>query len=470
MNARYIELSEEIIGQISAGKLTQGQRMPAIRKMTRQHSVSVTTALNCYHRLQEQGWLYSVPQSGFFVSQPLDKLGVPVFPRFKAQVSKPRAAALVPPSQRGPLFSAQLSPALIPMAVLNRALVRGNLKSGDTLYQYPDPQGEVSLRNALASHFSQQYFPLDSDNLVITNGCMDAVRTALEITTKAGDAVAVSSPCFNGLLSLLENMGRLVVEIPCDQDGLDLLQLEQYMADQSVTACLLSANFINPQGICLSVQQKKKIAELAAQYSIAVIEDDVFLELSYNQLAPLPIKNWDSEGWVIWCGSVSKTLAAGYRLGWCDPGRYFQRYLAHRDALSISVNQLAQNAVSEFVMSGQYIKHLRRLRLALAARAYSYHQLLRQYLPAAARISAAEGGLVIWVQISGLDIKKLLDKCKSQGIHFRIGSEFSSLNLYADCFRLNIGWAVCEESGSEGWQKLRQQLIDLCALVKEVAG
>ncbi|OUS25513.1 aminotransferase ['Osedax' symbiont bacterium Rs2_46_30_T18] len=470
MSARYIELSDEIIEQISTGKLAQGQRMPSIRKMTRQHSVSITTALNCYHRLQEQGWLHSVPQSGFFVSQPLDKSGVPIFPKFKAQVSKPRAAALVPPSQRGPLFSAQLSPALIPMAILNRALVRGNLKSGDTLYQYPDPQGEMSLRNALASHFSQQYFPLESDNLVITNGCMDAVRTALEITTRLGDAVAVSSPCFNGLLSLLENMGRLVVEIPCDQGGLDLLQLEQHMADQSVTACLLSANFINPQGICLSVQQKKKIAELATQYSIAVIEDDVFLELSYNQVAPLPIKNWDSDGWVIWCGSVSKTLAAGYRLGWCDPGRYFQRYLAHRDALSISVNQLAQNAVSEFVTSGQYIKHLRRLRLALAARAYSYHQLLRENLPAAARISAAEGGLVIWVQITGLDSELLLDKCKNQGIHFRIGSEFSSLNLYADCFRLNIGWAVCDERGSDGWQKLRQQLIDLCALVKETTG
>ncbi|EPJ48388.1 MAG: putative aminotransferase [Osedax symbiont Rs2] len=467
MSARYIELSDEIIGQISTGKLTQGQRIPSVKKMPRQHGVSVTTALNCYHRLQEQGWLYSVPQSGFFVSQPLDKLGVPVFPRFKAQVSKPRAAALVPPSQRGPLFSAQLSPALIPMAVLNRALVRGNLKSGDALYQYPDPQGELSLRTALAGHFSQHYFPLDSDNLMITNGCIDAVRTALEITTKPGDAVAVSSPCFNGLLSLLDNMGRLVVEIPCDQDGLDLLQLEQHMADQSVTACLLSANFINPQGICLSVRQKKKIAELANQHRIPIIEDDVFLELSYSQLAPLPIKNWDSAGWVIWCGSVSKTLAAGYRLGWCDPGRYFQRYLAHRDALSISVNQLAQNAVSEFVMSGQYIKHLRRLRLALAARAYSYHQLLRENLPAAARISAAEGGLVIWVQISGLDSKKLLDKCKSQGIHFRIGSEFSSLNLYADCFRLNIGWAVCEGRGSDGWQELRQQLIDLCTQVRE---
>ena len=164
---------------------------------------------------------------------------------------------------------------------------------------------------------------------------------------------------------------------------------------------------------------------------------------------------------------MSKTLAAGYRLGWCDPGRYFQRYLAHRDALSISVNQLAQNAVSEFVTSGQYIKHLRRLRMALAARAYSYHQLLREHLPAAARISAAEGGLVIWVQISGLDSKLLLAKCKSQGIHFRIGSEFSSLNLYGDCFRLNIGWAVCADNADPGWQQLRQQLTVLCALVKE---
>jgi DNA-binding transcriptional MocR family regulator len=468
MTARYVELCENIIDNIVNQRLLMGQRMPSIRKFTQLHQVSMTTAINCYQRLQEQGWLQVKPQSGFFVSQPLDKKITPLFPTFKAQIRQPKMGNSLSSHLDGPLHSAQLSPELIPQEVLARCLRRGNLKHGDRVYQYPDYQGTTALRQALARHFSDQYFPLQAEALVITNGCIDAIRTAIEVTTKAGDAIAVSSPCFNGLLKLLENMGRMVVEIPCHQSELDLVQLEHHLATKSVTACLLSANHINPQGICLSNQQKRRIAELAQQYQIPVIEDDIYLELGYATVSPLPIKYWDKSGWVLWCSSVSKTIAPGYRLGWCEPGRFFKQYLYYRSVQSFGVNHPVQNAICEFIDSGQYLKHLKQLRLTLAQHALDYHVLLREHLPPQARLSAADGGMVIWIQIAGLDSQQLLTAARAQGIFFRGGNEFSTLDLYQDCFRLNIGWSIAGDCALSPEGQLRQQLISLCALISQL--
>lgn len=224
----------------------------------------------------------------------------------------------------------------------------------------------------LAKHFSEQYFHISADKLVVTNGCIDAIRTAIEVTTQIDDTVAISSPCFIGLIELLANMGRLVIEIPFHREQLDFLQLETHMSKGEVDACLFSANHIIPQGICLSSKQKEQLAFLAERYEVPIIEDDVYLELNYTNTTPLPIKHWDKSGWVIWCNSISKTLGSGYRLGWCEPGRYFNKYLEHRAVQTFGVNIFIQSAIAEFLYSGQYLKHLRKLRLAINQQMLSY--------------------------------------------------------------------------------------------------
>ncbi len=105
---------------------------------------------------------------------------------------------------------------------------------------------------------------------------------------------------------------------------------------------------------------------MAATYRIPVIEDDVYLELGHGRITPLPAKHWDKEGYILWCGSVSKTLTAGYRLGGCLPGRYFDRYLQQRNTQSFGVSSPIQLALADFINSGQYRTHLRKIRLALA--------------------------------------------------------------------------------------------------------
>ncbi|MGR6779196.1 PLP-dependent aminotransferase family protein [Moritella viscosa] len=472
MAARYITISDNIINDIDKGILLVDKRMPSLRQFTQLHNVSMTTANNCYQRLLDLGWLYAKPKIGYFITQPLNKQNTPIYPQFNAQVATPKVDQSIVQGLRGQFYTAQLPEDLIPQDILNRCLRRVNQRIGSDLFAYPDHQGDVALRSALANHFSQQHLPLKSDNLVITNGCIDAVRSAIEITTNPGDTVAISSPCFNGLLNLLENMGRLVLEIPCYQSQLDLDQLESLLKDKRISVCLFSANHINPQGFCLSNQQKQRIAELATDYQVPVIEDDICLELSYSNITPLSIKYWDKSGWVLWCSSVSKTIAGGYRLGWCEPGRFFNAYLQLRSVQFFGVNNIVQHTVCEFINTGHYSKHLKKLTATLAAHARQYHSLLRELLPKNTKISVPEGGMVIWLQLDNMDSQSVLNEALKKGISFRAGSEFTTLEYYQNCLRLNIGWSIVknEKDSAEKQEKslaLRAQLICLCGLINE---
>jgi len=472
MTARYISISDKIINDIDNGVLATEQRMPSLRKFTQLHEISMTTANNCYQRLVELGWLISKPQIGYFVSHPFNKKTTPNYPYFYPEVRTPAPQKRLSHELEGPFYTAQLPPQLLPQAILERCLYRANRRAKADILNYPDHQGSLNLRHTLGAHFSEQHFPLNGKQLVITNGCIDALRSAIDVTTAPGDVIAVSSPCFNGLLNLLQSLGRVVIEIPCYQSQLDLVQLEQLLQQKRISACLFSAKHINPQGFCLTNKQKQKIATLAQQYQTPIIEDDIYLELSYSNSNPLPIKYWDNTGWVLWCSSISKTIAAGYRLGWCEPGRYFKQYLQYRSAQFMGVSSITQNMLGEFINSGQYTKHLKKLRYTLALHAVQYHQLLRDLLPSQTKISVAQGGMVIWMQLDGMDSKAVLACSLQQGIAFRAGNEFTTLTHYQDCLRLNIGWPIVstEKHTPEQQietQQLREQLILLCRLINE---
>jgi DNA-binding transcriptional MocR family regulator len=472
--AKYIQLAESVIDNIENEQLTIAQRMPSVRKFSTLYNVSITTALNCYQRLEDLGWLYSKPQSGFFVTQPLGKVIAPQFPSFKSEISTPKTFKQSSVAINSPFYVSQFSPELLSAKAFESCFRRSHKKNQHLANLYPESQGTKDLRVVLAKHFSEQYFNISAEKLVVTNGCIDAIKTAIEVTTKAGDTVAISSPCFIGLIDLLANMGRKVIEIPFHQAQLDLVQLEAHMSEGQLNACLFSANHINPQGNCLSSAQKQALARLAECYEIPIIEDDVYLELNYTNTTPLPIKHWDKSGWVLWCNSISKTLGPGYRLGWCEPGRYFKKYLEYRAIQTFGINIFVQSAILEFFYSGQYIKHLRKLRLTINQQMLSYYQILNENLPATTRISTPHGGLVMWIQIPELDSDKLLNEAIKHNIYFRVGSEFSTIGLYRDCFRINFGWPIHSKLTTNDVDdkyvmdaaQRYQQLLTLCQLVK----
>ena len=446
---RYKTIADQIISDIEQGTRVAGTRMPPLRALTKLYGVSMTTALNSYRLLEELGWIVAKPQSGFYVTQPLAEQKTPTPPSFQSRMtdpnqghSKPFIAPSVINPGPGPLGISQMCPSLMPTDALQRSLKRGIQRLGRRLHDYPDRQGEKTLRHALERHFLAYGFPFSADELVITNGCMDAVRVALEATTRRGDAVAISSPCFSGLLELLAGLSRKVVEIPYTEEGIDLIQLEQHLKNGTVKAGLFSTSHMNPQGTSLSPAQKQALAALASQYKTPIIEDDVYMELGYEKVTPLPAKHWDSDGYILWCGSVSKTLTAGYRVGWCLPGRYLPDVVRSNEFSHFGVNSPIQMGLADFIATGQYHSHLQKTRLRLANQMRQYRNALVGLLPADAALSNPTGGMVLWVQVPGLNTTELIKAAQQKGISFRIGSQFTTLPLYHDCFRINAGWPL----------------------------
>lgn len=454
----YQDLAQNIMSNIDSGEYSVGQKMPSIRMFSQQHGVSINTALNCYELLQEKGYIQSKPKSGYFVNLPYVKSAVMQLPYFESKVMK--TDPVQPDKQFHPFVTGQLAPELIPYKPLIRCQNSVQQRHGPKLMAYGHTSGELQLKTMLATHFTKQGFIFNSDDLVINNGALDAVRIALEVTTQPGDTVAVSSPCFNGILMLLQALGRKVLEVPSTDEGIAMDQLEHYMSLGILQACVVTANHQNPLGNTWSLSQKKKMAELANQYQIPVIEDDLYIELVYQDVPPLPIKHWDQAGYIIWCSSVSKTLAPGFRLGWCLAGRYKEQYLLRRRVETLGVNRLSQLTLAEYIGTGQYDKHLKKLRLQLAAQIQEYRNILAANLPQSAAISLPHGGLVIWVQIPGLDTQELSDELENREIYIRTGAEFSLREFYGDFFRVSCGWPLDETRKTE--------LLEICDVVKQM--
>jgi len=461
---RYTQLAEHCVQQIEAGQLPLHSKMPSLRKFKQLHNVSMTTALNCYQHLESLGWLIAKPQSGYYVAQKsllTDNIKSPTLVSFQSTTTEPKAPKLYNPFvDPCPLGIARYAPELIPVEKLQQSFKRAMKQQGDKISHYPNPQGEVILRENLSEHFKGMDFHFAAAECVITHGCLDAIRTAIEITTQVGEAVAISSPCFSGLLELLGSMGRRVVEIPSVDQGIDLEQLQSQMQLGNIKAGLFCTSHMNPQGLSMSAQQKQKLVELATQYKIPIIEDDVYLELGYQGVIPLPAKHWDRDGYILWCGSLSKTIAAGYRLGWCLPGRYLHAYLQHRLFANQGVTSPLQLAMADFIRRGDYLKHLKKIRLHLKQQSLQFITYLQKNLPENSKISQPAGGFVLWVEVADLNTAKLRKLALDNKLDIRIGENFSTLDLYPHCFRLNIGFNIIDP-------QVEYQLTVLMKLIKD---
>ncbi len=465
---RYKAIVEQIVTDIREDKLSPGQRMPSLRKLASQYQVSMTTALNSYRSLEQSGWVIARPQSGFFVSSLKVQSRQPRQPQFRSRPSTLSDTASLRFTNEtahvsGPFGISQLAPDCLPVKALEKSIKRGMQSLAEQIHQYPDPQGLEELRHALSSHFTQSGLPFTAQELVITGGCIDAVRLALEVTSKPGDGVAISSPCFNGLLELLANMSRKIVEIPCTEQGIDLAQLEQHIKNGEVSTGLFSSSHMNPQGTSLSIEQKKQLAALANKYRIPIIEDDIYAELAYDKALPLPVKSWDKNGYVLWCSSISKALSAGYRLGWCLPGRYQEEMIRHCRIHMLGHNTVVQAGLADFIKTGQYRKHLNAVRSVLFKNICAYQKLLQECLPDGSAISQPGGGMVLWIQVPGLDAEQLRSDAESLDIDIRSGSFFTTRRLYRDCFRINTGWAL--DDAYDDTRTVEQALRQLLTLV-----
>ncbi|KAA2240344.1 PLP-dependent aminotransferase family protein [Chitinophaga agrisoli] len=449
----YNEIAQGIAGQIRNGVLKPGDRLPSVRTLCQEHNIGMNTAKRVFLELEAQSLIDSKPQSGYFVSpQSYRRLPLP-------EVSRPSLVA----NDREPdeliskvyanmgredltLFSiAAPSGDLLPLAKLKKEIVHATreLNGGGTAYE--SVQGNLNLRRMVAVRSLGWGGKLHENDLITTSGGMGALSFSLMALGKPGDTIALESPCYPGILQLALSLGLKVLELPTHPvTGVEIADLKK--AIPKIDLCLLVPNFNTPLGSCMPDENKKEVVALLAKHGIPLIEDDIYGDIYFGSQRPKCCKSFDQDGNVVWCSSVSKTLAPGYRVGWIAPGKYKEKILKLKLVHTISSSAIAQEAVANFLKTGKYENHLRQFRRTLENNYQHYVRAIAEYFPEGTKTTRPQGGLTVWVELNqDADTAKLYDLAIKKGISIAPGRMFTLQDQFQNCMRLSIGLPWTEE-------------------------
>lgn len=451
---KYEIIAEDIASAIQQGLLKRGDKLPSIREIQRSKLVNASTVFQAYYLLEARGLIVARPRSGYYVAGPLhhERLlphsGIDSGTPTTLQVSDLVFNLLerIKDPQHIPFGSAFPSPLLFPLKKLadHMASAVRRMQPHETVQDIG--QGDIGLRRQIALRYQLDGKATDINDIVVTNGALEALNLSLAAVTQPGDSVIIESPSFYAALQAIERMGLRAIEVPSHPaQGIDLVALERAIQQHQPKACWVMTNFQNPTGSLMSSAQKQALVALITRYQLPLIEDDVYRELYFGQQRPLPAKTWDQEGWVMHCSSFSKTLAPGYRVGWVSAGRFTEKITRLKISTTLATSIPAQLALANYLAKGAYDKHLRQLRHQLMLQQLQFSQAIHQYLPAAVRFTLPQGGYFLWLQLpEAQDSLPLFQQAIAQRISFAPGHLFSSQQQYASYIRLNYGHAMNE--------------------------
>jgi DNA-binding transcriptional MocR family regulator len=445
--ALYLKIAKVIEEQIDSETLKLGDKLPSIRSIQKIYDVSINTAKQAFLELESKSLIEARPKSGYFVSKTSRrKFSLPTVGKLKSsQDEKPQ----------GDLISRILNTledkdirqfsigapdsSLLPIAKLNKGVINvvRTLPDGGTSYE--PVQGSVNLRRGIAKWSLVLEGKLTEDDIVTTSGTMNALYNCLLAVTQRGDTIAVETPVYFGILQMARSMGLNVIEIPNHPiTGVDLEALKKVLP--KLKACCFISNFSNPLGCLMPDEHKKELVRMLTEHDIPLIEDDLYGNLFFGATRPKPCKAFDEAGIVMWCGSVSKTLAPGYRVGWVAVGKYKDKIIRQKFLQTISTPTLYQEVIADFLEHGRYDHHLRTLRNKLYTNCLQFQRAIEDYFPHNTKISQPQGGFMLWLELDKkIDTAKLYDVAIKQKISFAPGRMFSLHNQYNNCMRLNYG-------------------------------
>jgi len=445
----YQQVIDFVGYQQKTGALLPGDKLPSLRKLSRQFEISVPTVKQAYIELERQGRVCARPQSGYYLTAQQARTlkprptkwshCAPATVQCRNMIEQVYEAVHMPDTVAlGISNPIQANPPDKTLARLMRSVLS---KVSEKAVSYGPVTGDAKLRMQLAFRYQEQGVAINSDEIVITNGAQEALSIALQCVAQRGDIIAVESPCFFGMIELIETLGMKALEIyTCTEDGVCLDELSKALQQHPIKACLFSTAINNPLGSMKTDAQRQAMVSLLEQHDLPLIEDDVYSELYFTENKPKPAQLYSEKGLVMTCSSFSKTAAPGYRTGWLLPGKYEEQAKRIKRAQSCSTPLLQQWTLNEYIQSGDYDRHLSVLRKKLVYNCERMRALIAEHFPSEVCISKPQGGSVLWVRCqSHVNTSEFFQKALEQGVSFAPGLIFSPSGKYANYMRISFG-------------------------------
>lgn len=442
----YQQISSDLRQLIQQGVYAPGDKLPSLRALSVKRKVSIATIQKALEELEIVGLVEAKPKSGYYVcfsKQPEVMIELP------RVAMKPKSVKIHELASE--IFHQCGAPDVINMGTsypavefmpsqalqkLSNQVVKQHIAE---IVEVQFSAGHALLREAISKRMNESGCQTRADDVIVTNGCLEALSVCLRAVAKPGATIALESPGFVGSLQLIESLGYKALEIPCHPvTGMSLEALEMALDQWQVSAVLVVPSYSNPIGSCMPEANREKLVELLANNDIPLIEDDIFGDLSFDGSRLKPCKAFDKKGMVLHCSSVSKSIASGLRVGWIAPGAYYKEVSYFKTFTNISAPQFSQILVAQFYNTGKYERHIRQLTAKIAKQVYLIRGYIQQYFPAGTQVSSPQGGCVLWVilpkQLNGHELHL---KAIEVGIGIIPGQLSSATNKFDHCIRIN---------------------------------
>ncbi|MBN9381032.1 MAG: PLP-dependent aminotransferase family protein [Chitinophagaceae bacterium] len=430
---------------IREGILKPGHKLPSVRELKEQYHTSISTIQKGYEYLIICGLVESVPKSGYYVSNRPEMSEQQVKVKRRPIVRDPifkHHLGLITSLGAGRKFSefnvAAPGDLLMPQKLLLRTMQQVIREQGTGLLRYYPSNGSIELKDNIIRRAAAHQTIIDPDELIITDGALQALYIALASVCNTGDVIAVESPCVFSVLEVIRVLRLKVIEIPVDPHiGFDVDFLRKACRNKTIKAVIVTPNFHNPTGLAMTNEQKLELLSIVHQYNIALIENDIYGDLNFSGARPSTIKRFDDSGLVLSYSSYAKTLAPGVRLGWLAAGKFMQRAEQIKFALGSTVSPLYQETVNRLLSGSSYDRHVRAFRMQLAKNAYFIINLLSDNFPGKTSILTPLGGYNIWVKMpDDTDMDYFYEQCEKVGVRFTPGYTFSFSGAFDKHFRV----------------------------------
>ena len=334
--------------------------------------------------------------------------------------------------------------AILPVALMSRAMASAASSDLAASLQYGAERGSGPFRAALARFLSDRYrLPVGPAALLVTNGSSHAIDLCCGSFTRPGDVVLVEDPTYFLALRIFADHGLRVVGVPVDDGGIRLDALESALVEHAPRLVYVIPTGQNPTGSTMPAARRDRLVELAREHGALVLADEAYQLLDYSGTAPEPLAAQAESGVVLSLGTFSKILAPGLRLGWVQASEDLLGVLAARGQLVSGggVNPLVSALVGPALEDGSMGRHLDELVQVLRRRRDAMGAALREHPLAGATYRVPDAGYFFWLRFpGGVDTTALLPSARAAGAGFQPGPVCSPSGGFGSCLRLAFSY------------------------------
>ena len=445
----YKQLYEHFSGLIQSGYLAQGERLPATRELAGSLGLNRTTISAAYELLESEGFITGHVGRGSFVAGSQPAAGSSA-PRARLDWSRrlERFAPHPQPPAPGPFAGEGISfatsrPAeqLFPLDALRRSCEE--VMAGPDfahVLQLGSPSGYEPLRRYLLDAARGESLAGPDDDLIVTNGCQQALDLIGRVLLRPGDKVVVEDPVYPGLKNLFLEAGAQLIGVPVGADGIEIDRLRNTLERERPRFLVVTSNFQNPTGATLPVAARAALLGAAQTTGVPVVENDIYGELRYRGEHLPPIKHAGDGGHVILLRSFSKLAFPGLRVGWVlGPRALIARLAQAKQLADLHTDQLSQAVLLRFAESGRLAAHRARVLESGAQRLSAVISACDRFLPAGSSATRPQGGMNLWVRLpEPLDAGELLPRAQRENVSYLPGKYFAVSRFEPGALRLSF--------------------------------